>query len=168
MLTTKSNTTDIDEILRLYELATQYQLTKNGVGWPKFERDLVATEIAEGRQWKLTDDNGTACVWATTFSDPLIWQEKNNDPAIYIHRIAVHPAYRGMNLVKQIVTWAKAYARNEQKQFIRLDTVGENKGLIKHYTSCGFDFLGLSKLPNTAGLPAHYHHATVSLFELAL
>ena len=59
-------------------------------------------------------------------------------------------------------------AKENGKKYVRLDTVGDNKGLIKHYTSCGFDFLGLFKLKNTAGLPPHYHNATVSLFELAV
>jgi hypothetical protein len=46
-----------------------------------------------------------------------------------------------------------------------MDTVGENHKLIEHYTACGFDFLGLSQLTNTDGLPEHYHNAVVSLFE---
>lgn len=159
---------DIDQIFRLYQVATNYQQSKNAVSWPLFDRSMVEAEIAGNRQWKLVIDDAIACVWATTFSDPLIWEEKNNDPAVYIHRIAVDTAFRGMNLVTHIVTWAKDYARKQQKQFIRLDTVGENKGLIKHYTACGFKFLGLQKLNNTSGLPAHYHQASVSLFEVAL
>ena len=54
------------------------------------------------------------------------------------------------------------------KDFIRMDTVGENLGLIKYYTNCGFEFLGLSKLKNTQNLPAHYHNATVSLFQMTV
>ena len=165
---TNSTAADIDEIFRLYAFATHLQQQKNAVSWPVFERSLVETEIKECRQWKLTEGKTIACVWATTFSDPLIWDEKNNDPAVYIHRIAVSPSFRGMNLVKQIVDWAKEYASTKNRHYIRLDTVGENKGLIKHYTSCGFNFLGLSKLASTTGLPAHYNNASVSLFEMAL
>ncbi len=105
-------------------------------------------------------------VCGTTFTDPLIWEEKNNDPSVYIHRIATNPAFRGRNLVEQIVTWSKTYAKQHAKQFVRLDTVGKNEGLIAYYQKCGFRFLGLSTLNNTEGLPAHYHNATVTLFEL--
>ena len=49
-----------------------------------------------------------------------------------------------------------------------MDTVGDNPVLISYYTKCGFDFLGLSKLKNTEGLPAHYENATVSLFQIDL
>lgn len=161
-----STSEDIDEIFRLYQIATDFQKTRFTVHWPVFEQSLVATEIAEKRQWKIVVEGKVACVWATTFDDPQIWEERNEDPAVYIHRIATNPDFRGQNLVGQIVTWAKDYAKENGKQLVRLDTVGDNTGLIHHYTKCGFDFLGLLKLKNTTGLPAHYDNATVSLFEL--
>jgi len=159
---------DIAEIFRLYAIATAFQKSKGMVTWPTFKRTLVETEIKENRQWKITVQDQIACVWATTFDDPLIWLERNQDSAVYIHRIATNPNFRGQNLVLKIVEWAKEYAKVNHKQFIRLDTVGENKKLIAYYQKCGFDFLGLSKLTNTADLPAHYDQATVSLFEIKL
>ncbi|MGL5888965.1 MAG: GNAT family N-acetyltransferase [Bacteroidia bacterium] len=163
-----STTKDIEEIFRLYKIATDFQKTRFTVYWPEFERNLVETEIAENRQWKILINNRIACVWATTFNDPQIWEERNNDPAIYIHRIATNPDFRGQNLVGHIVEWARRYAFENKKKFIRMDTVGDNPGLINYYTKCGFDFLGLLKLRNTKGLPAHYDNATVSLFQITL
>jgi ribosomal protein S18 acetylase RimI-like enzyme len=168
MQITNSTINDIDKIFSLYRIATEYQKTKHSVLWPEFERTLVEEEIKEKRQWKIVVDNTISCVFATTFSDPLIWEERDQQPSIYIHRIATNPAYRGKNFVTHIVDWAKLYAKENNKEFIRLDTVGENKGLIKHYQSCGFDFLGVFKLANTEGLPQHYHNASVSLFEIFL
>lgn len=159
---------DTEEIFRLYTLATNFQKTKLSVHWPQFESSLIETEIAENRQWKIVIDDQVACVWATTFTDPQIWEERNEDPAVYIHRIATNPDFRGQNFVLHIVAWAKQYARDNGKQYVRLDTVGNNLGLIALYTKCGFDFLGLLKLRNTDGLPAHYHDAAVSLFQVAL
>lgn len=159
---------DIDLIFDFYEQATAYMRERSPVSWPAFDRNMVSVETEEKRQWKMIDGDTVVCIWATTFNDPLIWEEKNNDPAVYIHRIAVNPAYRGKNFVLQIVDWAKAYAAQHRKHFIRLDTVGDNRKLIEHYTKCGFDFLGLRKLNHTDGLPAHYHNASVSLFEIKL
>ena len=163
-----SSPADIDEIFRLYRLAAAYQAATPGatVVWPDFERELVVRELAEGRQWKLVVGGSIACVWAITFDDPQIWGAQNADPAVYIHRIATNPDFRGQGFVAAIVQWAKEYARQHQKEYVRLDTIGENKGLIAHYTACGFTYLGLTALTDTAGLPAHYHDATVSLFEL--
>lgn len=163
-----SNSSDINDIFRLYQIATDFQKTKFTVHWPQFDRVLIATEIAENRQWKMIIDHTIACIWATTFNDPQIWEAKNDDPAVYIHRIATNPDFRGQNLVAQIVAWAKNYAKENKKQFVRMDTVGDNTALINYYTKCGFDFLGLLKLKNTEGLPAHYNNATVSLFEITI
>ena len=159
---------DIDEIFRLYKLATEFQKTRFTHHWPAFDPKLIETEVAEHRQWKMIMDGKIACVWATTFSDPQIWEDRNEDPAVYIHRIATNPDFRGQNLVRKMVEWVKIYAKENQKQFVRLDTVGDNPGLISHYTKCGFDFLGLLKLKNTVGLPAHYENATVSLFQMTV
>jgi ribosomal protein S18 acetylase RimI-like enzyme len=163
-----SSSNDTDEIFRLYKIATDFQKTRFTNHWPEFDRKLIETEISENRQWKIVSEGKIACVWATTFNDPQIWEERNEDPAVYIHRIATNPDFRGQNLVGQIVEWAKNYAKENQKQFIRMDTVGDNSGLINHYTRCGFEFLGLLKLRNTEGLPAHYDNATVSLFQMTI
>ncbi len=162
-------TTDIDEIFRLYAIASAYQKEKQTVVvWPHFERQLVETEIAENRQWKLIIDDEIACVWATTFSDEQIWEERNADAAIYIHRIATNPNFRGKNFVLLITNWAKEYAELNSKKFVRLDTLGNNTKLIAHYTNAGFNFLGMFNLKNTQGLPDHYHNMPACLFEIQL
>jgi ribosomal protein S18 acetylase RimI-like enzyme len=161
--------TDISEIFRLYKIATEYQKSiKAVVIWPEFEYRLVETEIKENRQWKLLIDDQIACVWATTFSDEKIWEERNADPAIYIHRIATNPQFRGNNFVKIIVEWAKDYAKIKSKNYVRLDTLGNNIRLIDYYKSAGFDFLGMFNLKDTSGLPAHYHNTPACLFEIKL
>lgn len=159
---------DINEILRLYEIGRNFQKTKNAVLWPLFEKELIETEVAEKSQWKIVIDNQIACAWATTFNDPQIWEERNNDPSIYIHRIVTNPTYRGKNLVDEIGKWSKTFAKQNDQKFIPMDTVGENKGLIEYYQKCGFEFLGILKLKNTDGLPTHYEKATVSLFQITL
>ncbi len=159
---------DIDKIFELYKIATEYQKTKSAVPWPNFDRKLIEKELRENRQWKIVIDNEIACVWAITESDAQIWGERNEEPAIYIHRISTSPNFRGRNLVSDIVEWSKNYAKKNNKKFVRMDTVGENVGLINYYKKCGFEFLGLSKLKNTSELPAHYNNATVSLFQMPI
>lgn len=161
-----STMTDIDEIFLFYRMATSLQRAKKVVPWPGFDRNLIEREIHEKHQWKIIIDNEIACIWATTFNDPLIWKEKNSDPSVYIHRIATKPGFRGQNLVAKIVVWGLEHAKENKKNYIRMDTVGKNEKLIEHYENCGFTFLGLSKLTATDVLPAHYDNATVSLFQI--
>jgi ribosomal protein S18 acetylase RimI-like enzyme len=164
-----STSFDIPEIFRLYNIASAYQKTKQTVVvWPEFEKLLVETEVAEKRQWKLIIQDHIACVWATTFSDEQIWEERNADAAVYIHRIATNPVFRGNQFVSSIVAWARQYARDNNKNYIRLDTLGNNIKLIEYYTNAGFQFLGMFDLKNTKGLPAHYQNVPACLFEIKL
>jgi ribosomal protein S18 acetylase RimI-like enzyme len=164
-----STPNDIPEIFGLYKIASDYQKAKQTVVvWPDFKKELVETEVAENRQWKLVINNQIACVWATTFTDEQIWEERNKDAAVYIHRIATNPNFRGQNFVGIIVEWARQYAKANNKDFIRLDTLGNNAKLIEHYTHAGFDFLGMFDLKDTNGLPDHYHGVPACLFEIKL
>lgn len=162
-----SNQSDIDEIFKLYKIASDFQRTKKTVVvWPDFDRNMVTDEIVQKRQFKLLINNKVACVWAITFADAQIWGEKNADAAIYIHRIATNPEFRGHNFVGAIVEWAIPYAKTKQKRYVRLDTIGENTGLIRHYTNAGFQFLGMFELDNVDELPPHYKEGPACLFEI--
>ena len=71
---------DLEFIFDLYRSATAYQKERFISHWPEFDRDMVINEIAEKRQWKMIIDSEVVCIWATTFSDPLIWEDKDKDP----------------------------------------------------------------------------------------
>lgn len=156
---------DIDNIFNLYRTATNYMKSKNQVHWPEFPKDLILNEIEENRQWKLLIEDEIACIWATTLNDELIWGDKNQEPSLYIHRIATNPNFRGQNLVKKLIHWANEYGNNKGLKYIRMDTVGLNSGLIGHYEKLGFKFLGTKKIDDTNGLPEHYQWGEVCYFQ---
>ena len=166
MLITNSTPEDIDTIFQLYDEAVKFQKTVFNKQWQGFERDLIKKEIAENRQWKIVIDGQVACIFAITFNDPLIWKEKDQDPSIYIHRIVTNPSFRGGAFVKEIVKWAKVYAKSIDKKFIRMDTWGDNEKLRDYYVNCGFDYLGITVMENTEGLPKHYEGLSLSLFQI--
>ena len=168
---TISNSTldDIPEIFRLYELARDYQKIKfPGNLWPEFDEDFIATEVIENRQFKIVIDDKIACIWAITYNDAQIWEEKENNDAVYLHRIATNPDFRGENFVQIISDWSKDFGKKENKKFIRMDTCGQNDRLINHYKSCGFNFLRMKKLKDSSSLQAHYQNADVCYFEIEL
>ncbi len=166
MIIKNSTPQDIPTILDLYDHAISYQVKMKAVQWPKFTPENVKKEISTNQQWKIVIDNQIACVWMTAFDDPYIWGDKNEDPSVYIHRIATNPKFRGHYFVNHIIEWARTFAIQQQKNFIRMDTAGFNEKLIKYYTSCGFTFLGADPLQNTTELPVHYHNTPVCLFEM--
>ena len=159
---------DLDEIFRLYDLAIEFQKRVFDKSWLPFERAFIETEIAEKRHWKITIDGEIGCIFSIAFIDPLIWKEKSADAAIYIHRIAVNPDFRGRKFVPAIVEWAKNYASSLGKKFVRMDTWDDNQKLIDYYTNCGFEFLGVVTLSETEKLPKHYEGISLSLFEMKI
>jgi predicted GNAT family N-acyltransferase len=163
-----STLNDLETIFELYQKATEIQIQKKVTPWPKFDISMVIEEINTLKQFKIEIDNQIACVWAIAFKDEQIWEERENNTSIYIHRIATNPDFKGQNLVLQLIEWAKKYSKENNKTHIRMDTVGDNNGLISYYTKCGFDFLGLHQLKNTSELPLHYNNASVSLFEIKI
>ena len=165
MIIKNSELADVPSIVDLYKIATAYMKSKNQVHWPEFPKKLITNEITENRQWKLLIDDQIACIWATTLNDELIWGEESNAPSVYLHRITTSPDYRGQNLVKHVLDWATIFGKNKNLKYIRLDTVGLNKGLINHYEKLGFQFLGTKKLKNTNGLPEHYTKGEVCYFQ---
>ena len=169
MTLTNSTLDDIPEIFRLYKLATDFQVIKFPENqWPVFDKKLVTTEILEKRHYKLIVKKKTVCVWAITFNDAQIWEERDNNTSIYIHRIATNPDFRGNNFVQEIVDWARVYAKYNNTTHIRLDTCGNNVRLIDHYIDCGFTFLGMNTLKNSSDLPSHYNNADVCFFEIKI
>ena len=158
---------DIDKIFEFYDMAIAHQKKVFNKHWQGFSRNLVETEITENRQYKILVDGEIACVFAVTFSDKLIWGDRDKD-SIYIHRIVTHPDFRGFSFVKEIIKWAKIYAAENAISFIRMDTWADNEKLLQYYTACGFDYVGIVTMEKTDGLPKHYEGISLSLFEIKI
>lgn len=156
---------DLPKMLEKYRVATEYMKSKNQVAWPEFEREMLEEEIKDSRQWKLQIDGEIACIWLTALNDELIWGKENDEPSLYLHRIATAQEFRGRNLVQHIVDWADDFCMDNELKYIRMDTGGYNEGLIRHYEKLGFDFLGTKELENTDSLPAHYSNIPICLFQ---
>jgi predicted GNAT family N-acyltransferase len=163
---TNSAFTDIDFIFRLFDNAIQYQEKNGHELWPQFSKQLIETEIAEKRHWKILNGETTACVFSVLYSDPIIWEEKNNEPSVYLHRIAINPSFKGRGVMNKIKIWAIQHAREKAGKYVRMDTWGNNENLRRYYISCGFSYIGQQYLKNVDGLPAHYGGSVLNLFQI--
>jgi ribosomal protein S18 acetylase RimI-like enzyme len=158
---------DITQIYELYDMATAYQKSVFEKQWEGFEQSLIEKEIEENRLRKMCIGGQIVCVFSINFNDQLFWGEKDNEPSIYIHRIALNNNFRGQSVMTKIIEWAKKYCKENRKQFIRMDTWGENTKLIDYYKKCGFEHIDTIDLDNTIGLPAHYK-GKLALFEMKI
>jgi GNAT superfamily N-acetyltransferase len=159
---------DIKTIFELYDKAMEYQKLVFHKHWQPFDPLLIQQEIGENRLWKIMVDGSVACIFSIAYSDPLIWGQRDSEPALYIHRIVTNPLFRGQGYVRIIVEWAKEYGQRIGKKYLRMDTWGDNQKLIDYYIDCGFVFVEIITPTNTALLPKHYDGINLSLFEIAL
>ena len=159
---------DIETIVDFYDAAIAYQKTKFDKHWMGFDLGLIEKEVHENRQYKIVVDDIIVCIFAVTYSDAFIWGKLDKAPSVYIHRIVTNPASRGNNHVKNIIEWAVKFGGQNGKQFVRMDTWGDNQKLIDYYTHCGFTFLGLTDIISNEALPKHYQGIRLSLFEIAI
>jgi DNA-binding MarR family transcriptional regulator/ribosomal protein S18 acetylase RimI-like enzyme len=156
---------DVPTILRLYDQAIAYQKTVFHKQWLGFDPAMIEAEVRENRQWKGLVGGEVACIFAVSFSDAQFWGELDREPAIYLHRIVTNPAFRGGGYVGHIVDWAKPYAQQLGKAYVRLDTWGDNQKLIDYYVAHGFEYLKTIELGQLVGLPKHYQ-GTLALFQM--
>lgn len=73
---------------------------------------------------------------------PIEWLTGENSKNLYIHRLAVHPAYWGKGYGQKLMDFAEDYARNKHYHSIRLDTFSQNPRNQKFYESRGYQRLG--------------------------
>ena len=159
---------DLETIFDLYDKAIAFQKTVFDKHWLGFDLELVSQEIEEGRLWKIIEEGQIACVYTVTYADPMIWKERSQDAAMYIHRIVTNPDFRGHGYARVITEWAKKFAPTHGLRFVRMDTWADNLKLLNYYQDCGFKFLRSVTPESTDGLPQHYRGLSLSLLEIDL
>lgn len=164
----KSQISDIDAIFDLYDFATAFQQKVGTSAWKGFEHSMVEKEIIEERHFLIKEENQISATFVLAFNDPIIWKEANNEPAVYIHRIATNPNFRGRNYVQKIVNWVIDFTKEKKLQYVRLDTTSGNEALNQYYIKCGFTFKGNSIIAWTNDLPEHYKAGSFALFEMKI
>ena len=159
---------DLATIFEFYDHAVAHQKKVSDKHWKGFDLELIKREIAENRQYKILVDGEVGCIFVVTFNDPQIWKERDEQPAIYLHRIVTHPNFRGTGFVKLITEWAIDFAKTNQLLFVRMDTWAENDKLVNYYKKFGFLDAGTIKISADSGLPKHYEGITLQLFEISI
>jgi ribosomal protein S18 acetylase RimI-like enzyme len=164
------NTTveDLDVLEELYDEAIAYQRSQfAGHFWNGMNRALITKEIKEGLHWKIVEAGQIACFFSMLHTDPLVWDQRDAEPSLYLHRIVTNPSFRGRGYVKQIIAWAEAFGKAAGKQYVRLDTGRENSRLNEYYQQCGLVFCGIKQFEDASNpdIPRHYLGSGLNLYE---
>lgn len=164
------NTTrdDWNHVVKLFQKAMSLQGKKGYKVWEEIEEKGLQRDLENKLQYKLVRDKEILGVFSVQFSDPLIWRERDNDDAIYLHRIVVSPNHKGQRLFATVLDWAKRCALEKNLKYIRMDTWADNEKIIRYYQSFGFVFKGYYQTGNEPGLPLQNRNLEVALLEVRL
>jgi ribosomal protein S18 acetylase RimI-like enzyme len=159
---------DIPIIYGLYEQAIAFQKEKGYQVWNGYDAPTIARDIEDKRGFKIVEDDQIIAIFSLTLSDPIIWGEKDQNDAMYLHRVMTSANARGRNLVGTMIEWSAEYVKANGKPFLRLDTWAANTKIIAYYEQFGFVYLGNRQMPDSKDLPVQARNLNLALMERAL
>ncbi len=163
--TTKS---DLPDVRGLFQLAMNLQ-GKNGYKvWDSIDKVALENDIKSGLQYKIVQASKILCIFSIQFSDPFIWRERDQNDAIYLHRIVVNLHYKGQKQFEKVLNWAKEKAAQLNRSFVRMDTWADNDKIIEYYKSFGFKLIEYYTTPDAEELPIQNRNLKVALLEINL
>jgi ribosomal protein S18 acetylase RimI-like enzyme len=163
-----STAEDLPMIYSFFEEAIAYIKQHNYVGWETYDKKFIEQDINNKLQFKIVSNDTILCVFSICMADELIWRERENHDAVYLHRIVVNPACKGQKQFQKILHWIIYQAGRKGLKYIRMDTWAKNPGIIQYYESFGFRFIEHYTTPDTTDLPGQHRNLMVALLQLEL
>lgn len=156
---------DLPAIYHLFEEAIRFQKANNYIGWNSYDKEFIQADIQNRLLFKIVNEYEIVCIFSICFTDELIWREKENGDAIYLHRVVVNRKFTGEQLFKKVLDWTIQFAKNKGLHYVRMDTWAENEKIITYYKSYGFSFIEQYTTSGTEDLPVQHRNLHVSLLE---
>ena len=152
----RASPADFETVRSLLWQAAQWLRTKNTAQWAapwpdeSGRNENIKRAIEAGRTWILWDREQAAATLTASPNDHKIWPEENrHEKAVYVRRITVSRRYSGLGLGGQLLDWAGLRAKREYgAHWIRVDVWTTNTELHDYYRDQGFEFCGLSPVPD--------------------
>ena len=75
-------------------------------------------------------------------ADPPFWPDDAPGEALYLHKLAVHPAAQGQSLAHALLSHAVEVTRAAGRPWLKLDTAATRPALQRLYEAFGFERMG--------------------------
>lgn len=124
---------------------------------------VIEEDVRRGRLFVVRADGGLAGMLSIAHSDEDTWGP-DSARALYVHRLAVAHRYRGAQLGRKLLRWARTYALDRGCEWLRLDCAADNPGLRRFYERVGFAYVRDEIVPSPDGRRSF----RVSLYQLAV
>ncbi len=159
---------DLDFIYFLFEEAIECQKRNNYPVWNGYDKDTLMNDIKNEFQFKIVIDNQIACIFSICYSDRIIWKERDEEDAVYLHRVVVNPKFKGRKLFGEILKWVQNLAHKKGLHSIRMDTWADNPVIIKYYQGFDFEIVDYYTTPSSQELPIPQRNNYVVLLQYRL
>lgn len=145
----KSNTHDIQSIMRLIQQAQTY-FKNAGIdqwqdGYPKEQN--ILTDIEKNSSYVLVNPDVIATMYFAVEDDPNYHIIKGQwltaqQPYAVIHRIVIDESHKGQNLAKMLLDYVIENCQKNKVQSIRIDTHQDNLSMQRFLKKNGFELCG--------------------------
>ena len=111
--------------------------------WPDpFAAERLMEAIDRGATYLVVDrGRAVATVTLDVIPDQEFWSPREcREPALYVRKLAIDRAYRGLG--SRLLNWAGTQAYDRKLGLLRLDAWKTNEGLRDYYIGQGFEFVG--------------------------
>ncbi|MAU71206.1 MAG: GNAT family N-acetyltransferase [Pseudozobellia sp.] len=152
-------------VINLFKEVMSFQGQNGYKVWQEIDEGAIEKEIADSKQYKICEGDQILCLFSIQLSDPFIWGEDEAESAIYLHRIVVHPKFKGRRLFSKVLSWAREFALKNQLNYIRMDTWADNLQLISYYKSFGFGQVRTTKTSDSPELPVQNRNLEIVLLQ---
>lgn len=136
----KATTEDYGAVLNILEMATLKLLAKDVHQWEyPWDENELQKQIEQGEFYiAFADEQPAGCFGLRKFENNTFTDDNRG---LYFYHLAVHPAYSGSGLGKEICKWVQDFAKAENAN-IYFDCWAGNDFLKKFYTEAGFEYMG--------------------------
>lgn len=140
---------DLGAIVTLWEQVADW-LRSRGMDSQKPHIERTAKAIAAGECF-LVEDEGipVATVTVDGHAECEFWtKDELQEPALYVHRMAVRRDVAGPELGSTMLDWASLRAKGRGAKWLRLEAWRDHPDLCDHYASRGFTHLRTIEIPS--------------------
>ena len=141
----KATIDDIDEIINMYVERITWLKEREIKQWSRYlinhPREEFIRTIEDGRYYVLKKNDVIIAGFEISV-DSQLWND-NITNAYYLYKIVVKVGYKDIG--KEIFEIAKQIAKQNQKDYLRIDCLKFNKKLNEIYTKHGFKYVSEGK-----------------------
>ena len=159
---------DLPFIYGLFDAAIAYQKRNGYPAWPDYDKNILKQDIAQQLQYKVRVGDDIHGIFSICYRDEVVWRERENGQALYLHRIVVNPIRKGQKLFGTVLSWATRHAQEKHLESIRMDTWADNPRIIAYYQSFGFAVADHYTTPDSEDLPIQQRGNDIVLLEYSL